>query len=294
MSVKVFGELLKNNDKKTAIGDVCLRDRRREIGMTARSAIVTGAGSGIGRGIAERLAADGFRVICADICEESAKETAGKIGGGAVSVRADAGEESEAVHCVRKAGEICGRLDALVNCAGVHLQALVAETEASDWDRIHRVNARGTFLMCREAARAMLPNRAGRIVNIITKLGFGNPYSAVYMASKCAAWGLTQCLAAELARAGITVNAVAPGHAGPGTGMERAFREKARKLGLEWHAFESRLLDTVPAGRWCRPADVAAAVSFLLRDEAAFITGEVVHATGGLSGFSFAPPEMPE
>lgn len=256
--------------------------------MSRKSAIVTGAGGGIGREIARRLSADGFRVVCADIDGESARAAAKEVGGDAV--RVDVGDEGSAAECVRAAVEKCGRLDGLVNCAGLHMQATVAKTAAADWDRIHRVNARGTFLMCREGARAMLPRRAGRIVNIVTKLGFGNPYSAAYMASKCAVWGLTQCLAVELARAGIAVNAVAPGHVGPGTGMEQAFRDKAEKLGLEWGEFERRVLSAIPVGRWCRPADVSAAVSFLMRDEAEFISGEIVNMTGGFSGYSFAPP----
>ena len=256
--------------------------------MSGRAAIVTGAGSGIGREIARRLAADGFHVFCADINGEPARETAREVGGDAI--QADVGDENSAKECVRQAAERCGRLHGLVNCAGLHMQATVARTAAADWDRIHRVNVRGTFLMCREGAKAMLPHRAGRIVNIVTKLGFGNPYSAAYMASKCAVWGLTQCLAIELARAGIAVNAVAPGHVGPGTGMEQAFRDKAEKLGLEWDEFERRVLAAIPVGRWCRPADVGAAVSFLMRDEAEFISGEVINTTGGFSGYSFAPP----
>lgn len=255
--------------------------------MTGKSAIVTGAGSGVGREIARRLAADDFRVVCADINLELAREAAAEFGGDAIQT--DIGDEKSALACVRQAAEKCGRLDALVNCAGLHMQSTVAKTAAADWDRIHRVNVRGTFLMCREGAKAMLPNRAGRIVNIITKLGFGNPYSAAYMASKCAVWGLTQCLAVELARAGIAVNAVAPGHVGPGTGMEKAFRDKAEKLGLEWGEFERRVLAAIPVGRWCRPRDVAAAVSFLMRDEAEFISGEIINVTGGFSGYSFAP-----
>lgn len=258
--------------------------------MPGKAALVTGAGGGIGREIARRLSGDGFGVACADLDEAAAGRTAAAIGGDSHAVRIDVGDESSAIAGVRAVVEKYGGLDGLVNCAGIHIQAVVAKTAAADWDRIHRVNARGTFLMCREAARVMAPRRAGRIVNIITKLGFGNPYSAAYMASKCAVWGLTQCLAAELARAGITVNAVAPGHVGPGTGMEAAFRAKAEKLGMPWEAFERAVLAAIPVGRWCAPSDVAAAVSFLMRDEAGFVTGEVVNATGGFSGYSFAPP----
>ena len=261
--------------------------------MHGKVALVTGAGRGIGREIAQRLSIDGFQVVCADIDEAAAGKTAGEMGGNVV--RIDVGDESSVISGIRTMAKKYGRLDGLVNCAAIHMQEVVAKTSAADWDQIHRVNVRGTFLMCRETARVMLPQRTGRIVNIITKLGFGNPYSAAYMASKCAVWGLTQCLAVELARAGITVNAVAPGHVGLGTGMEPAFRAKAKKLGMEWNEFECSVLATIPIGRWCHPSDVAAAVSFLMRDEADFISGEVINMTGGFSGYSFAlPPEESE
>jgi len=258
--------------------------------MPGKAALVTGAGGGLGREIARRLSGDGFRVACADLDEAAAGEVAAQIGGDSHAVRIDVGDEASAVAGVRAVAEKYGRLDGLVNCAGIHMQAVVAKTAADDWDRIHRVNARGTFLMCREAARVMVAQRTGRIVNIITKLGFGNPYSAAYMASKCAVWGLTQCLAAELARAGVTVNAVAPGHVGPGTGMEAAFRAKADKLGMPWDEFERAVLAAIPVGRWCAPRDVAASVAFLMRDEAGFVTGEIINTTGGFCGYSVAPP----
>lgn len=252
--------------------------------------MVTGAAGGIGRDIARRLAADGFHIFCVDIDEAGAQAAAQEVHGEALA--ADVSSEDSVLNCWRRAAQSPRQLYGLVNCAGLHTQAPVTKTTSAQWDHVHQVNARGTFLMCREAARTMLPQRSGRIVNIITRLGFGNPYSAVYMASKYAVWGLTQCLAAELARAGITVNAVAPGHVGPGTGMEKHFRDKAQALQLDWETFERRTLQAIPLGRWCHPHDVAAAVSFLLRDEAAFMTGEIINMTGGFSGYSYSlPPE---
>ena len=189
--------------------------------------------------------------------------------------------------------DLHGRIDVLVNCAGIHLQKLVIDMTDDDWDRIQRVNARGPFLVCRAAARPMMRAGSGRIVNIVTRLGFGNPYSSAYMASKNALWGFTQCLAIELAGYGVTVNAVAPGHIGLGTGMEKQFREKADALGLTWEAFEAQVLKTIPVGRWCTPDDVAAAVAYVVSPEASFVTGEMINVTGGFTGYGIAPPKVP-
>ena len=248
------------------------------------TALVTGGAGGIGAEIARRLAADGFDVVVADLDGDAAARVAAPFGRG---IALDISDEAS----VDAGIEAIGPLAVLVNCAGIHLQKLVVDTSAAEWDRIQTVNARGPFLTCRAAARAMMPAGGGRIINIVTRLGFGNPYSSAYMASKNALWGFTQCLAVELASYGITVNAVAPGHVGPGTGMERQFREKAQKLGLSWEAFEAQVLKTIPLGRWCRPADVAAAVSYVASPGASFVTGELINVTGGFVGYGIAPPK---
>ncbi|MCX5496020.1 SDR family oxidoreductase [Kaistia dalseonensis] len=258
--------------------------------MTDRAiALVTGGAGGIGAEIARRLAADGFHVIAADHDMAKAGTVAAEIGGEAVGL--DITDEASVEAAFEGVLARHGRLDALVNAAGIHLQKLVVDTTPEEWDRIQRVNTRGPFLACRAAARAMMAAERGRIVNIITRLNFGNPYSSAYIASKNALWGLTQCLAVELAAYGVTVNGVAPGHVGPGTGMEKQFREKAEKLGLSWEAFEAQVLKTIPVGRWCRPADVAAAVSYVVSPGASFVTGELINVTGGFVGYGVAPPK---
>ncbi|MCX5513282.1 hypothetical protein C3941_00610 [Kaistia algarum] len=254
-------------------------------------AIVTGGAGGIGREIAARLAADGYFTVVADQNGEAARAVAAPLGGAGLGV--DITEEASVDEGFAGVLDRHGRIDVLVNCAGIHLQKLVSETGVDDWDRIQRVNSRGTFLTCRAVTKPMMRAERGRIVNIATRLGFGNPYSSAYIASKNAVWGLTQCLAVELASYGITVNAVAPGHVGPGTGMEAQFRDKAKKLGLSWEAFEAQVLKTIPVGRWCRPADVAAAVSYVVSPGASFVTGELLNVTGGFVGYGIAPPKEP-
>lgn len=255
-------------------------------------AIVTGGAGGIGRAIAARLAKDGRHVVVADLDPAAASQTGAALGGEGVAL--DITESGSVDAAVGDVMARLGRIDILVNCAGIHLQKLVVDMSDNDWDRIQRVNARGPFLTCRAVAKPMMRAGGGRIVNIVTRLGFGNPYSSAYMASKNALWGFTQTLAIELAGYGVTVNAVAPGHVGPGTGMEKQFRQKAEALGMTWDAFEAQVLKTIPVGRWCSPDDVAAAVAYVTSPEAAFVTGELINVTGGFTGYGIAPPKEPE
>ncbi|MDE0306307.1 MAG: SDR family NAD(P)-dependent oxidoreductase [Albidovulum sp.] len=248
--------------------------------------LVTGAAGGLGYAIAKRLVRDGHSVVIGDIDVEKANESAAEIG--VPALRLDISDEESVVKVVGRVACSHG-LSGVVNNAGVHKNLSVVGTSSVDWDRIHSVNARGTFLMCREAARHMLKGDGGSIVNIITRVQFGNPFSAAYMSSKSAVHSLTQCLAVEVAKAGIRVNGVGPGHVGPGTGMVRNFEAKAESLGLEWNEFETMVHRSIPLGRWCRPSDVAGAVSFLMSENAEFMTGEFIYVTGGFQAYCEAP-----
>lgn len=257
--------------------------------FTGQVAVITGAASGIGKAIAARLQHEGATVVIADIHAEQAEKTAQELSGFAIVT--DITQSASVNHMVKVVKEQFGRLDILVNNAGIHIQKLATDLTDEDWDAIQNTNVRGCFYVCRAAAKLMMQQESGRIINIVTRLG-GNPFSSAYIASKSAVWGFTQCLALELAPYNITVNAVAPGHVGTGTGMEKWFRAKAELLGQDWQTFEKNVLKTIPLGRWCTPEDVAATVAFAASSEASFTTGECFNVTGGWTGYGTTPPKQ--
>ncbi len=249
-------------------------------------ALVTGGAAGIGRAIATRLSGEGAKVVIADIDGVQAQAAAGELGG--LGVPTNVTDSASVNALVEKTVAHFGRLDIVINNAGVHIQKLLKDLDDDDWEKIANTNSRGCFYVCRAAAPHLMKQEGGRIINIITRLT-GNPFSSAYVASKYAVWGLTQCLALELAPYNVTVNAVAPGHIGLGTGMERWFRAKAELLGQDWQTFEKNVLGSIPLGRWCTPEEVAAAVAYLASKEAGFITGEQISVTGGWTGYGATP-----
>ncbi len=173
-----------------------------------------------------------------------------------------------------------GRLDILVNNAGVHLVKPITDYTDEDWEFVMDINARGPFMMMRAAAKHMKEQRSGKIINIVTILT-GTPFSSLYEASKHALMGLTKCLMYELAPYGITVNAVSPGAVDTEL-LKKGIREKAASAGLTSEDIYQQIATTTPLGRLCQPEDVAAAVAFLASPDGDFITGELIHATGGV------------
>ncbi|MDD4850085.1 MAG: 3-oxoacyl-[acyl-carrier-protein] reductase [Gemmiger sp.] len=241
-----------------------------------RTALVTGGSRGIGRAICLRLAQEGL-AICVNYAgnADAAEETAHLCAEKGVEAFALQGDVSTAAGCtalVEAALARLGRLDVLVNNAGITRDGLILRQSESDFDAVLDTNLKGAFFCAKAAARAMLRQRYGRIINISSIVGLrGNAGQASYAASKAGLLGLTKSLAKELASRPITVNAVAPGFIA--TAMTDAISPAAR----------TATLAAIPAGRPGQPGEVADAVAFFARPESAYITGQVLCVDGGMA-----------
>lgn len=242
--------------------------------FVGRTAIVTGAGSGLGRAVAARLAAEGGTVACLDLIGDAVQETARDVGGGARAYQCDVSNPASVKEAVTSAATDLGRPSVLVTCAGIGKFAHATDMAFEDWARIIGVNLTGTFLMA-QAALPYLLDGGGSITTIASNAGLqGVPYGAAYCASKGGVVQLTRSLAAEFLARGVRANCVAPG--GIKTPLQRAFElppggdpEHLRKL-------------MTPLGR-SKPEEVASLVAFIASDEGRYMSGAIVPFDGGLT-----------
>jgi len=254
--------------------------------LTNQVALVTGAAQGIGKASACALAEAGAQVIVADIDLAKAEATAETIMAGqrrAMAVQADVGNLDDIDGMVRQALAKFGQIDILLNNAGVTRRADIMDITEADWDRIHRVNAKGVFFCLQRVAREMIPRRSGRIINIasIAGKGYVGASNVAYAASKGAVIGMTKLAALQLGKHNINVNAICPGVTR--TALSDAnLAVAAQQQGVTLEEMERRRASVIPLQRANDPEDIAAMVVFLASAGARNITGQSFNVDGGL------------
>ncbi|ETA81923.1 3-oxoacyl-ACP reductase FabG [Youngiibacter fragilis] len=241
--------------------------------LEGKVAIVTGAGRGLGKGIALKMAKEGAKVIVSDVISDNADECVKEIkeaGGEAVAFTGNIAKLEDVNAVFETAINSFGRIDIVVNNAGINRDTMLHKMTDEQWDTVIGVNLTGTFYMTREAAKRMREQESGRIINIASMSWLGNVGQANYAASKAGVVGLTKTATRELAKKGITCNAICPGFIE--TDMTRSVPEKV------WDIMVSK----IPAGRAGSPEDVGNLIAFLASDEASYINGQVIEVSGGM------------
>lgn len=240
--------------------------------LSGRTALITGASGGIGSAIAKNLSQQGAHVILHGTRADRLEELASEIGTNVSVVTANLSDREAVGGLVSEAAKATGAIDILVNNAGITRDNLFMRMKDEEWDDVLEVNLTSSMLLCRSAIRAMMKARWGRIISISSIVGVtGNPGQTNYAASKAGMIGFSKSLAAEVASRGITVNVVAPGFIETPMTDELTDEQKQKLLG------------NVPAGRLGSSQEVAAAVSFLASEEAAYMTGATLHVNGGMA-----------
>ncbi|MEP0828288.1 MAG: 3-oxoacyl-[acyl-carrier-protein] reductase [bacterium] len=239
-----------------------------------KTALVTGSARGIGKAIANRLGTEGAKVVISDVLFDLASATAEEFrraGFESHAVKADVTKADDVASLVEETVTRFGTLDIVVNNAGITRDTLLLRMSEADWDLVLNINLKGAFLMTQAAAKVMIKQRSGRIINISSVVGrMGNAGQANYASSKAGLLGLTKSAAKELASRGITVNAVAPGYIA--TEMTEKLSDAAKEA----------FLNNIPLKRPGTPDDIAGVVAFLASEDAAYLTGQVIGVDGGL------------
>ena len=243
--------------------------------VVKRTILITGGSRGIGRGICMAFAHADNHIYFNYSSDSGAAAQTEKLvadaGGCATGRQVNVASEKEVSEFVRWALDETGRIDVLVNNAGITRDGLIVRMKEADWDDVLDINLKGAFHCIKAASKIMIKQRCGRIINVSSVVGAsGNPGQANYVASKAGIIGLTKAVAKELASRNITVNAVAPGFIE--TDMTAVLSDKAKEA----------MLGMIPLQRAGTPQDVADAITFLASDQAAYITGQVIHVTGGM------------
>ena len=240
--------------------------------MQKKTAIVTGAGKGIGKSISLRLSQEGFFVLLVDVDNNAGEKVAEEIGKDkAVFYQADISDEKQVLTMFQTFEKTYGSIDVLVNNAGIILDNMIWNMEVADFDAVININLKGTWLMCREAAKRMKDQNSGRIINISSRAWMGNRGQTNYSASKAGVIGLTRALALELGKYNVYVNAIAPGL------IDTELTQKIKPEVLE------KLIQAQPTKTIGRPEDVAQAVAFLVAEQTNFISGQTIYVDGGKS-----------
>lgn len=238
-------------------------------------AIVTGASRGLGRGIAKKLAEEGAIVIVADMlpADEAVKEIQAE-GGNACSYQVNISQQEEVAALVAFAVNTYGRLDIMVNNAGINRDGMLHKMPKENWDTVIAVDLTGTFYGTQEAIKQMRTQNYGRIINISSGSWLGNIGQANYAAAKAGVVGLTKTAARENAKKGITCNVICPGF----IETDMTVQLKEVNNGAAWDS----MLQRIPMGYAGKPSDVGSMIAFLASDEAAYITSEVINVGGGM------------
>ena len=240
--------------------------------LTGKSALITGASGGIGSAIARALHARGAQVVLHGTRAEKLESLRAELGKGAHVLTANLSDREAVSSMISSAADMAGSVDILVNNAGITRDNLFMRMKDAEWDDVLEVNMTASMLLCRNAMRAMMKARWGRIISISSIVGVtGNPGQTNYAASKAGMIGFSKSLAAEVASRGITVNVIAPGFIE--TPMTDALTDEQK----------DKLLVNVPAGRLGQGDEIAAAALYLASNEAGYVTGSTLHVNGGMA-----------